>query len=673
MDEGDRQQAAQYFAQAEKQNDQFALAKKETNNYYAAEAAYYTGVIQQDAFRTLKFLGGLKTLKTEQQTKTDLMAQAAKAYTRVIQYQSERMFEGAYRIGQMYEEFVADWQNQKREETDPIKAAVFEKDLNQVSSALLQKSFIPYKKALEIARGFDSLGAEQKQWIDSAKVGLARSYYVAGDLLVKALDAMYNAPVPKEIRKKPLHFFQYQKQLCETMEPQKMQIRDYYLLAYKDLRAMSVDSGYTARCRDRFSWMNYRIGGDWDALTQKIVKKDYEKPDNMSADAEDELNFQLEDILFELQDKAIFGLEDAKSRADKEEIRDQWYRRILEALARLNPETYGKNFYASAILTSDNLWRARADTAAGWKDTARIKADGWSDAVIMDENGITTAGGKALVIWSPDKGSQTAVLRRDFSIGGIPRNASLYYSVNGKFKLYINGQLIANDTVGLHTLERIDSMTNVGSLVKGGDNAVVLYVDALANAGGMAFLLHALIDTSQHFASSLPAPAAIRMLAAGETAPPETNGEKVAPQAEKQGAAADTSAQKTPATATDTTAAPSAATPRVDSTKAGTTASAATTAPDTARHAAASSQTAAKPPRKEKPAYVTQYKSHGELLQAIEDYHRRAQGTEQEIRHETVELQKLGIQQQDFDTKIKGVQAQIDSVKKVMEEKTRTK
>jgi tetratricopeptide (TPR) repeat protein len=648
MEEGSRKDALVNFAQAEKQNEQFALAKKETDNYSAGEAAYFTGEIQQDVFAALKFGTPGKKMKEDQQAKTELMTQAAKAYTRALQYQSERMFEAGYRIGQMYEQFTADWLNQKTEETDPIKTAVFQKEINQIASALQQKAFAPFKKMIELSKDFDSLGTEQKKWISLSRESLAKDMIGAGGLLAKAVDAMYGAPIPKEIQKKPLHYFQYMKQLNETMDAAKGQVRDYFLLALKDLRSFGIDTEQVTICKDRFGQANYRMGSDYERLTEKILKNEYDKPDNMTDDEKEDLNFQLEDITFELQDKAIFAYEDAKSRAENQgETQSPWYKKIMQSLAKLSPETYGKSFYAGISVCTDTTWSLRPDSMQGWNGK-QAPAGGWKNASgVAAAPPVALPAGSPKAVWAPEAPAARLYFRKDFFLNGFPRNASIYFSVSGKFKLYLNGVFTVGDTVGTHVLGQVDSMSNIQSLVAGGDNSISLASEPVNGSGGIAVVFSAMIDTSQHFESALKLqPVPILSTESPTSAQPQgkTGSPKQANAAAQTGQAG--------ANQPDTTKASPASSPR----------------PQTAANATQKSGE-----RKKAPAYVSQYRSHGELIKAIDDYGKRAQNTELDIKRERVALQKLALQQESLDGKIRGVMAEIDSIKKAMEEKTRTK
>ena len=232
LEQKDISNALLSFSQAEQQNVRLVQANLPSNSFYAAEAAYNIGEIQRQKFMEIRLNLPEAQLKKSLKEKTDLMTEASKSYERVIQYQSERMFEAAYWIGQMYEEIADAWRNQERPLLDPIKSAVLENEILTLSSALLQKSFIPYKKAIQISEKFDSLGVEQKKWVQKSRTSLTADFLHSGHDLFNAIGAMSNAPIPKQIADKPLDYFQYLKLLIVKLEPMKMQLRDYYLYSY---------------------------------------------------------------------------------------------------------------------------------------------------------------------------------------------------------------------------------------------------------------------------------------------------------------------------------------------------------------------------------------------------------------------------------------------------------
>ncbi|MBD3240267.1 MAG: tetratricopeptide repeat protein, partial [Chitinivibrionales bacterium] len=298
----DEHNARLQYLEAQKLDRQFVEQGSAGNSYYAAEAAYYLARMQEKEFDAIQLELPAKVLKQRQQKKAQLLTEVAAAYQRVIEYQSERMFEAAYRIGELYDKLSQSWLNQEQEKLDPIQQAVFDKELYTLASALIQKSFIPYRKTIELAEGFDSLGMEQKHWVGKARENLQKNYLRAGEYLVKAVSSMQNAPVPKKIREKPVYLYQYQKQLYETLEPMKKQARDYYLSAHHELKKLKYEGDAADQCANSFMRLNFRIGADYQELAARILASTSELPKNLDEIEREEIVFQLEDIVFELQD-----------------------------------------------------------------------------------------------------------------------------------------------------------------------------------------------------------------------------------------------------------------------------------------------------------------------------------------------------------------------------------
>ncbi|HEX7511544.1 MAG TPA: tetratricopeptide repeat protein, partial [Chitinivibrionales bacterium] len=380
-DHNDRENAVLNFNQAEQQNIKLITGGQPGNTFAAAEAAYALAMMKREEFGAITFTLPDAKFKADQKTKTTLLLDAVKAFERVVKYQSEKMFEAAYWIGQMYEDMAEAWRKQERPSLDAIKTAVLEKDIAQASSALLQKTFVPYKKAIELSVGFDSISVDQKNWVHKAKVAYAKNCYMAGVYLTDAIAAMQKAPVPQEIQSKPLFHFQYLKQLIETLEPMKLQSRTYFMNAYKQLDSMKLLGENSAKCLDECARINVSLGLDYDKLSERILKQP-DLPKELSAQEKEDLTFQLEDVVFELQDKAIFNYEDALKYQRKDTLlaKTGYEGKIIQALARLSPDKYGKAFYQRAYTASTKSWLCRSDSIPKW-NTKDASNQGWKGAL----------------------------------------------------------------------------------------------------------------------------------------------------------------------------------------------------------------------------------------------------------------------------------------------------
>lgn len=607
------------FQQVEQQNVRFAQEGLETNNFYAAEAAYYLGNLKREQFLQIKFQLPESQLKNSLKEKSDLLAEAAKAYQRVLHYQSERMFEAACRVGMLYEELSDAWEKQERPKIDPIKGALLEKEIYTAASQLLQKSFVPYKKAIEISINFDSLGSDQRQWVQRANRRLTESFRTSGQYLLKAIAAMQNAPVPKEIKGKPLHYYQYLKQIIETLAPLKADAVKYYEYVLDQIDSLKLSDTSTVNCQDDYVYVNYLLGSGYDSLSVEILKNAGNVSDKMSEDEREDLLFQLEDIVFELQDNAIFAYEDAlKNIRGRKLQNNRWHGKILESLARLSPGKYGASFFQKEVFRSGVEWITRADSVEKWNGFDPPQ-DGWSQALKTGQVSIPGMKEKVPVIWG-NKDWNNVYFWKNVFLNGMPQRAALYLAAGVKYRLFINGTLAISDSAGDGGLQRIDSLSEVSSLVKGGDNVICVEATATDSVNkGIAIVFTAMIDTTQKYKSTVKLPRAAARSVSGEKKEKPVP-EKQTGKTELQGAQKEESKEE-----------------------------------------------------KSFPDYVYKYKNHGELMKAIKEYQDKETTLSSEIKKERMEIQKLRLRSTELDEEIRRVREQIETVRAKRESMSREK
>lgn len=508
-DQNDHINALLSYEQVELHNNKLIKEGFEGNNFYASEAAYQIASLKRDQFIIIKLILPEDQIKAAIKNKSDLLQEAVKAYQRVMQYRSEKMFEAAYRVGELYQNFSEACLRQERPKLDLIKSAVLEKDIYNLSSQLMQKALLPYRKAIELADGFDSLNPDQRSWIRKSGNSLIYCYVTAGEQSAKAIETIKNAPVPEEIKEKPLHHYQYLKQLYETLAPMKEDLIKYYSRIIDQIDTMNLNDSIGVKFKNEFARIYYLLGNDYDQLSVEILKSTQNLPKNLSEDEREELLFQLEDIVFELQDKAILSYEDAIGRLQERGfLSNIWYGKIWESLARLSPDKYGKSFFQSITIANGEDWLVRADSVARW-NTKDAPHDGWGFAKQTKSDAISIADEKVSTIWGEEKWDKLYGWKHVF-LAGAPSNASIYVSSPAKFKVYINGVLTMNDTSGARNGD-VDSATGIVALVNGGDNVLSFEVERNDDIkSGIAILFSALIDTTKKFDSSIKLPSVAR-------------------------------------------------------------------------------------------------------------------------------------------------------------------
>jgi hypothetical protein len=292
-----------------------------------------------------------------------------------------------------------------------------------------------------------------------------------------------------------LYFYQYQKQLLETIEPMKLQARQYFLWAYRQLDSLKMIGENSKKCIDECMRINFLLGNEYDKLSEKMLREP-EIPKDMKAAEKEELLFQLEDIVYELQDKAISNYEEALRMSKKENLPNNEYNgKIMQALARLSPDTWGKNFYKRVILATGRDWKARPDSVARW-NFKEGSDDGWkSVGEAPPTKPAVFPFGNPLYIWQDSSDVGSLYLKKHLFFNGVPRDAAIHFALDGKYWLFVNGTLTASDTAGKHQPDRRDSIAGISKLFTGGDNEVSLHVistDSLSRGVAMAFSL--LID-----------------------------------------------------------------------------------------------------------------------------------------------------------------------------------
>jgi cellulose synthase operon protein C len=641
----DRDNALLSFSQAEQLNARLAAAKMERNDFYAAEAAYYLANMKREEFVAIKFVLPDAKFKADQKLKASLLSEAIKSYEAVMQYHSERLFEAAYRIGQMYEDFVDAWRNQERPKLPALKLAVLEKDIAQAASLYLQKAFVSYTKALDLAKGLDSMSAEQKTWVYKVKVSLAKDYLASGQYLTDAYLAMQNAPVPPEIKDKPLYYYQYLEKILETLEPMKSQASLYLLSAVKRLDSLGLKGENSEKCLALFHQTNFLIGNEYDKLAEKILKEP-EIPAGFSAADREELLAHLQDIVYELQDKAIFAYEDALSLLKKQNmVPCEWSDKILLGLARLSPDKYGKEVFKRVVVAASKDWSVRGDSIAGWRSND-VPSAGWQQAHEVQGLVRTVAGITVPYIWHPDTGARNVYAWQHMFLPGQPRDAKFYIMVSGKYWLYINGTLTSNDTVGKRSPQLLDSVTGIQSLVKGGDNDMSLHViNVDSTFKGLSVVFSVMLDTTQHFKPS------------GKYSQRSAGAEPAAAAVPPAPAAKDTGQHKgavTPAAAGKQGTVAAAQSPAVATKESGS------------NKVNKKGERAAS--RKQAPAAV-KYRNSKDVMNAVLEYQKKTELVSSDIKKEQLEVQKLKMKADDLNEQIRKVREETELLKKKPDEK----
>jgi len=503
-DQGDKLNAKLSFDQAQQHNARTVEAGGVSNDYFASEAALYHGIILQEECAAIKLHQPESEMNELLKEKTRLLTSAVQDFQRVMHYRSEKMFEAGYRMGAMYEEIADALASQELPGYDPIKDAILENTYLTSASVMVRNAFLPFRKVIELAGGLDSLTQTQKTWVDKAKNSLENDLILAGTYMYDGVGAMQKAPVPKEILSQLLLNFQYKIKLLETLEPLKQNVLGYFVQLLDSLPAMHLDDSLTIVAEINAARLYYLIGSAYDNLSIDILNSTTDLPKDLEESEREDLVFQLEDIVYELQDKALMHLENARrALLDRKLDKSDWFNKVMETLARLEPDKYGKSFFVSKKYTTDTSWICRSDSSTGWKGTTPPDS-GWHAVDLFATSKIRPDGAPFVVLDSLAKNSW---FWKNIFVAGKPRNARVSVSAQGRYRFFVNEVLTLSDTVGTGVRVAYDSLNNIETLLKSGDNILACEVATDTLTAALSVSMHVMFDSTEHVTTVVKTPA----------------------------------------------------------------------------------------------------------------------------------------------------------------------
>ncbi len=504
--EGDKKGAEDAFSQLIERNTVLAAIGK-NNDYYSGEAAFRLADMVREKYMAVRFKLPVKAMEDAQREKADLLKKTVEAYSRVIKLKSERLFEAAFRIGEAYTHFADVYYQQERDtKLENTKQIIFERDLNLASLDLYEKSVEPHLVNINIAGtiNLDSLKKEQTRYIELSKQALGQVFVSQGSYVEKATEVLLSSPVPEKIKRQPVQYYLYQQKLVETVFPMLDQAIDKYSSNAKRIKEKGLPDSLITAVNDSLSRILFRRGDLLEKLSSEMLNNP-QIPKEMKESEREELAFQLEDIAFEIQDHALKIFEEGYNYLNDQNINNKWKQKILEALKKLDPQTYTpKDVLKTIRIGTDDSWMARTDSLPLWNKLSRIDT-AWTRTTVKPVPQDTSARFKDFAAIGHAKGQGLVYLKKQFLIPGKVTAASLAIKSTGPYKFFINGVPIAGDTSKSRISERIDSV-DLKTLISGGDNALCAVVNCSDNSSGFLLSLSAIIDTSLHFESAFNLP-----------------------------------------------------------------------------------------------------------------------------------------------------------------------
>lgn len=470
------------------------------NDYFAAEAVFASAGEYGRQFSELRIAGTGERLKESVKQKNDALQRAALKYEEAARYRTVRIFEASYAIGRLYEDFaLAYWKQDRPVIANPLKKIVLEKDIGEAVALLVLRAVEPYAAVCKLASAAaDSIPAEAMGIVGKAKNGLAEVAYKAGEFHAQSASLLESSPLPDAIKQDPLQVALYRSKLLQTVAPIKEKALSVWLDGRRRLDSSGVNNDWSAKVSDALSEMNFKQGYDFEKLAIEILTQ--AKNPAQTAEVDDDLAFQLEDVAYDLQDAALARYKVSLERARLENLRDRWVDQILERLAIMDPDHYAPNkTTVLASISSDTSWSAvasPADPDADWYK-ADLKNEDWPKAGLGQPKGaLPFLVGPPVAIWAATT-EKRVYFRKAFSLKGKPLSGELFVTADDNFRVYVNGAYLACDDSIQEDWMEIKRF-NVGELLQNGENLVAAMAEN-TNESGFAFaaILQAKIDTSK--------------------------------------------------------------------------------------------------------------------------------------------------------------------------------
>ena len=223
-------QAKIEYEQALVKSNAFRVNKKDTNEFFAAEALFRLTEIQYREFAAIQFKLPMAQMELDKERKKNALLALVEQYTRVAGYGTLRLYEATYKIGAAYEAFAATWAQQEIPEVEANRRIVARKEVNQTAAELYERALLSYKHAARaltkltamyanqaaqiyaatdttlfdragrIAREDTTLRAAQR-WIERSKIKISAVIYAMAESNLASVDQLLAAPVPENMER----------------------------------------------------------------------------------------------------------------------------------------------------------------------------------------------------------------------------------------------------------------------------------------------------------------------------------------------------------------------------------------------------------------------------------------------------------------------------------------
>ncbi len=478
FDRNDIQKASAEFSVAIHENDALKSANKRPNDYYAAEAQFHLATIDFNEYKKIEFVLPKKKMQAAQELKAELLKKVTGGYEKTIQYKTPRLFEATFQMALSYEAYANAWEQQELESGLPlIKKMVLQKQIFEASSKLLEKAVLPFNSILKLTQQVDSADftVEGRDVVEKTKDKIGEILFRIANCYLISSALLQKAPLPAAIQNNMIQYYLYYVKVFDSIIPNLTIAIDQFSKGLKNLEEFKIEDHWKIKMIEYLSKTCYMMGYLYDHLSQEMAQKQKNLPLKLDSEQREEIEFQLEDLSFETQDKALKYYKLGADFLIKKHINNTWSDKIMKRLAKLDPETYAlKENIIDTIIVSDSTWLCKTMSDSNWNKLPWPLSSRYLARIInvLSKEGETIP---AQIIWT--NSNDTLVFFQKYIVLPLqPLKGSLEILADDYYELFINKTYLASgESSSPVNWEKVDRY-EIGEYLNGGKNLIAVKV-----------------------------------------------------------------------------------------------------------------------------------------------------------------------------------------------------
>lgn len=215
---GDLESAEHIFYQAFLKNDTLKQQGIDHNDYIASESLFLSTKLLNQQYRDIIFRLPPDYLNQSIEKKQELLSILIERYTQVISFQSPRLPESLYRIGEIYENYAGTWADQELPVMNPTEDAIKQKEINGRTTQIYRQALGSFRKGIEtldrlikekdqhslraeplVITTSDTLDSLTRFWHGKIKEKVSETIYRMAQINTESVDNLLKVPIPKDL------------------------------------------------------------------------------------------------------------------------------------------------------------------------------------------------------------------------------------------------------------------------------------------------------------------------------------------------------------------------------------------------------------------------------------------------------------------------------------------